>query len=183
MNKNIKNSFLLIILMAAFSLIAPLVARAVNTNTVGILPANPDPNVQFSNAWFIYNLDLGQEKADGIRVINNKNETVVVRLYPVDAAATSDGSFALMPEDADRTGVGNWVKLAVNEIEIPPQTEKTVPFTFSVPQNADVGDHMGGIVMQEIETGNNLTGTGVKIITRVGVRIYETVPGEVKKDF
>lgn len=191
MNKEISNGvkinkkvFLIsIILMTTFFLIAPFTARAVNTETVGILPANPDPKVQFSNAWFIYKLDLGQVKSDGIRVINNKNETVVVKLYPVDAVATNDGAFALMPEDANRTGVGSWVKLAVNEIEIPPQTEKMVPFTFSVPKNADVGDHMGGIVMQEIETGNNLTGTGVKIITRVGVRIYETVPGEVKKDF
>lgn len=158
--------------------------KAVNTDTVGILPANPDKNVKFSDAWFIYHLDLGEKKMDGIRVLNNKNDTVVVKLYPVDATTTSDGSFALLPEESERKDAGAWVRLAANEIELAPHSEKIVPFEFAVPSNADVGDHMGGIIMQEIETNaDTLSGTGVKIVTRVGVRIYETVPGAVKKDF
>jgi LysM repeat protein len=158
-------------------------AGAINTGTVGILPGNPDPTVPHSASWFVYNLDLGRSKTDSVRVINNKPETVVVKLYAVDATTTSDGSFALLPEDAPRTDVGSWVQLAANEIEIPANSEKTVPFTITVPDEADVGDHMGGLVMQEVEGANSMSGTGVKIVTRVGVRIYETVPGEVKKDF
>ena len=119
-----------------------------------------------------------------MRVINNKDETVVVKLYAVDATTTSDGSFALLAEDDARKDIGGWVKLAVNELEVPPKSERLVPFTVNIPGNADVGDHMGGIVMQELDNGQeNVSGMGVKIITRVGVRIYETVPGEVKKDF
>ena len=157
---------------------------AINTGTVGILPGNPDPAVKNSNSWFVYNLDVGLSKNDSLRVINNKPETVVVKLYPVDATTTSDGSFALLPEDAPREDAGAWVKLAANELEIPPNSEKSVPFTITIPKDADVGAHMGGIVMQEIEgAGKAMTGTGVKIVTRVGVRVYETVPGEVKKDF
>jgi LysM repeat protein len=157
---------------------------AINTGTVGILPGNPDPDVKYSNSWFVYKLDAGLSKNDSIRVINNKPETVVVKLYAVDATTTSDGSFALLMEDAPREDVGSWVKLAANEIEIPANSEKSVPFTITVPKDADVGDHMGGIIMQEVEgAGKAMSGTGVKIVTRVGVRIYETVPGEVKKDF
>ena len=182
MSLNVKRSLAITFLLVGMFFMAPFATKAVNTDTVGILPANPDDKVQFSNAWFIYHLDLGQQKQDGIRVINNKKETVVVRLYAVDATTTSDGAFALMPEDAPRKDVGSWVKLAVPEIEIPASSEKTVPFTFSVPGNANVGDHAGGIIMQEVDTNNNLSGTGVRIITRVGVRIYETVPGQVQKD-
>ena len=40
---------------------------------------------------------------------------------------------------------------------------------------------MGGIVLQEIKTDDSLSGVGVNVITRVGVRIYETVPGKVVK--
>jgi hypothetical protein len=165
-----------------FFLLRPV--GAVNTETVGILPANPDPAVHFSDSWFIYHLGLGASKVDGIRVLNNKSETVVVKLYAVDATTTTDGSFALLAEEDPRKDVGNWVQLGVNEIELPPNSEKTIPFTMKVPDNADVGDHMGGIVMQELESGTDqVSQMGVKIITRVGVRIYETVPGEVKKDF
>lgn len=171
-----------VFLVAVFG--SPETMQAVNTDTVGILPANPDKNVRFSDAWFIYKLDLGEKKTDGIRVLNNKKETVVVKLYPVDATTTSDGSFALLPEDAEKKDAGAWIKLAVSEIELAPESEKTVPFEFTVPKNADAGDHMGGIIMQELETtGDVLSGTGVKIVTRVGVRLYETVPGAVEKSF
>ncbi len=159
-------------------------AGAVNTGTVGILPANPDPQVKNSSSWFIYNLDLGQRKEDALRVINNKDEAVIIKIYAVDATVTSDGSFALLSEDAERKDVGSWVKLALNEVEIPPKTEKLIPFIISIPANADVGDHAGGIVIQEIERSpQKVSGTGISIITRVGVRIYETVPGEVIKDY
>jgi len=179
-----KKKILFFLLIVLFSF--PPITKAVNTETVGILPAHPDPNVMFSNAWFIYKLDLGQSKEDAVRVINNKKETVVIKLYAVDATTTSDGAFALLPEDAPRQDIGAWVKLAANEFELPPNTEKLVPFTVTIPKDADVGDHAGGIVMQEVEgaeRGKALSGTGVKIVTRVGVRMYETVPGEVKKDF
>ena len=180
----LKNKTALTFFIFAACFLFPLLTGAVNTDTIGILPAYPDPNVQFSNSWFIYGLDLGQSKRDAVRVINNKNETVVVKIYAVDASTTSDGSFALLTEDAPRTDVGSWVRLAANEIEIPARSEKLVPFIINIPPNADVGDHMGGIIMQEVEVeGDKLTGTGVKIITRVGVRIYETVPGEVRRDF
>jgi len=171
------------LLIAVFAF--PAVTKAVNTETVGILPAHPDPNVKFSDAWFLYKIDLGQSKEDAVRVINNKKETVVIKLYAVDATTTSDGAFALLPEDASRTDIGAWVKLAANEFELPPNTEKSVPFTVTIPKDADIGDHAGGIVMQEIEGAEQgkISGTGVKIVTRVGVRIYETVPGEVKKNF
>jgi|GEM_PF-1559141 len=172
--------------LLVFSLIfLPHFAKAVNTGTVGILPGNPDPNVRFSDAWFIYNLGLGQGKFDSVRVLNNKEETVVVKLYASDATNTVDGSFTLLPEESEKKAMGSWIKLAVDEVEIPAKSEKIIPFSVNIPENADVGDHMGGIVMREMETeeNTNIPGTGVKIITCVGVRIYETVPGDVRKDF
>jgi LysM repeat protein len=177
-----KALFLSVIIFASF--VFTNKSSAVNTGTAGILPGNPDPEIKYSGSWFIYNLDLGKSKNDSIRIINNKSETIVAKLYAADATTTSDGSFALLSEEAPREDVGSWVKLAADEIEVPPNSEKSVPFTITIPGDADVGDHMGGIIMQEVEGEDNaISGTGVKIITRVGVRIYETVPGEVKKDF
>lgn len=179
-----KNKSKVILAAFLFLLSAPFAVKAAGSDSIGIFPANPDEKIPFSNSWFIYKLGLGEEKMDAIRVFNNRKEdTVVVKLYPVDAETTQDGSFALLQEEADRKDVGSWVKLATNQIEISPLSEKTVPFSFTVPKNADAGDHMGGIIMQEVELEKNMTGTGLNIITRVGVRIYETVPGEVKKAF
>lgn len=182
----IMKAFAVLIFCSCFLFLGRLPqASAVNTGTVGILPAYPDPNVSFSNSWFIYHLDLGKSKDDAVRVINNKQETAIIKLYAVDATITTDGGFALLSEEDARNDVGGWVKLALNEVEIPAKSEKLVPFTITIPKDADAGDHAGGIIMQEIEGPSSqpaITGTGVKIVTRVGVRIYETVPGEVRRD-
>lgn len=184
--KIMTKAFTILVFCACFLFLGQLPqASAVNTGTVGILPAYPDPNISFSNSWFIYKLDLGKSKDDAIRVINNKQETAIIKLYAVDATITTDGGFALLSEDDARKDVGGWVKLALNEVEIPAKSEKMVPFTITIPMDADAGDHAGGIIMQELEGPSSqpaITGTGVKIVTRVGVRIYETVPGEVRRD-
>ena len=61
---------------------------------------------------------------------------------------------------------------------------KKIPFVFSVPDKADVGEHTGGILIQKAQlddAGADQQGSAVKLTTRVGVRIYETVPGQVIK--
>lgn len=176
---------ILSLLFLLFFIALPKTSHALMTETVGVLPAYPDNSVRFSDAWFLYHLNLGESKLDAVRLINNKDETVVLKVYAVDAVSTVDGGFALVPEDAPRNDVGGWVKLATNEVELLPNTEKLIPFTFTVPANADTGDHAGGIVIQEVETFENFANgtTGMRIVSRVGVRIYQTVPGEVKKGF
>lgn len=56
-----------------------------------------------------------------------------------------------------------------------------IPFIIKIPENADAGEHTGGILIQKAnpETQENGSGSSIKLTTRVGVRIYETVPGEV----
>jgi len=171
--------------VSLFFLFYPGVSKAIVTDTIGILPAHPDPYVRFSDSWFLYKLDPGQEKRDAVKLINNTDITSVVKLVTADGLATSDGAFALMPEDQPNRDMGTWVKLSATEVEVPPKSEKIIPFTITVPKNADVGDHMAGIAMQELETvdGNVIPTTGIKVVTRIGVRMYMTVPGEVKKGY
>lgn len=180
---NLKNKKLVAVLGLIVFLSFPVITWSMGTNTVGLMPAYPDSNVFGSDIRFMYNLDLNQSKIDGFRVMNNRDETVVIKLYPVDASTTAEGSYSLLLEDDPKQDVGKWMHLAVNEIEIGPRTEKTVPFKIAIPGNADTGDHFGGIIMEEVNTNNVLTGTGVKVLTRIGTRVYETVPGEVRKSF
>lgn len=67
------------------------------------------------------------------------------------------------------------------ELEMGSGEKKELLFVISIPADADVGEHTGGILIQkkskdEAEQGN---GSKVMLTTRVGVRIYETVPGEI----
>lgn len=58
-----------------------------------------------------------------------------------------------------------------------------IPFIIKIPDSADVGEHTGGILIQKVnpESSESVSGSAIKLTTRVGVRIYETVPGEVVK--
>lgn len=69
------------------------------------------------------------------------------------------------------------------EIELKSGEKKELLFVISIPKDADVGEHTGGILIQKKSKEEAAQGDGSKVLltTRVGVRIYETVPGEIIK--
>ncbi len=79
------------------------------------------------------------------------------------------------------TKVGSWIELEKNEITLGPKERKTIPFTLTLPEEKiDVGEHAGGILIESKPKKDPLDGEGgVALSTRVGVRVYITVPGEV----
>ena len=69
------------------------------------------------------------------------------------------------------------------EFEIEGESQKEIPFTFSVDEDAEVGEHTGGILIQKAQQhDDDHEGTGIRLRTRVGVRIYQTVPGDIIKE-
>ena len=167
-----------IILALSAALLLPLPALAITSGGVGGYPANPDPAIPYSDSWFIYNLDLGESREDAIIVTNSSAESQTVKLYAVDSVASNQGNFALESEADPRDGIGSWIELLTNLITLDPGESKQVPFIITIPENADVGEHSGGIIIQKAQAGQ-VSGTGASIVTRVGVRVYETVPGEI----
>jgi hypothetical protein len=180
--KNIFSKIIICFFLVLVYLGFTSVAMAASTGNLGILPAYPDPERSLTKSWFLYEIDRGKKKRDAVKIMNSSNETKVVKVYPVDAVNTREGSFALLDESSPREGIGKWIKMASETLEIPAKSAKLVPFDVAVPEDAEVGDHLGGIAVQEVNPRNTLTGTGVNIVSRVGVRIYETIPGEIKKD-
>ncbi len=67
--------------------------------------------------------------------------------------------------------------------KLEPQEHLVIPFVVRVPEDVDVGEHTGGVLIEKVnpETQQTAEGTAIKLTTRVGVRIYETIPGEVVK--
>ncbi len=68
------------------------------------------------------------------------------------------------------------------DVSLPPNSTRVVLFTIAVPKSADVGEHTGGIAIQKKSPDQVNQQSGVSLTTRVGVRIYQTVPGEMIKD-
>lgn len=262
----------------------PELVLAIAFGHVGGVPANPDPEVELSKSYFIYNLSGGEIKEDEILVQNLAENTQRIMLTPVDSTVNNLGNFACETSVNPKDNIGAWVKfnlftikpiakkdlnvywenlaqkekaklLSTNAEEVatstalfnvsetpdgiqiknpehkfiildplaeptlatssdlfiiptstadfvfPTSTEqlivatttgdlivqlnggqkKKVPFTISIPENIDVGEHAGGIIIEPILPPVKAEGSVMIIKTSVCVRIYETVPGEVTK--
>ena len=81
-------------------------------------------------------------------------------------------------------GSADWCNgIDLVELLLPAKDAAEIRFTFSVPADVEVGEHTGGILIQKAEVERAaLEGQGIAITTRVGVRIYQTVPGEILKE-
>jgi hypothetical protein len=84
-------------------------------------------------------------------------------------------------EDADYEALGVWCQgVSSVDIQLGPKEKKELLFVIRIPENAEIGEHTGGVLIQKkaVEDKQVNQGSSVKLTTRVGVRIYETVPGE-----
>ncbi len=170
----------------AFCLICLAVAPqagAIDVGLRGIKPAHPIGTTGPGASWFIYELDRGETKEDAVLVTNQSDEDYTVEIYAVDAETTSDGAFAPLKRYYEHKDVGAWITLPQSVVTVPAKSEVEIPFTVKVPDDdVDVGEHFGAIIIQELKEKDTLgSGTGVEIVTRVGVRMYVTIPGEIKK--
>ena len=172
--------FFLVILTFIFF---PFASRAIEIEGIGAEPAYPDPEIEHSDLYFIYNLDREETKKDGIKIFNISDKSIKVKLYPVDAVVTMRGIFNPLLENAPRKDIGSWIELSVTKVTLEPKEERIIPFTITIPENAKVGDHLGALVVEKdepprIEKTETVT---KKIKQRLAIRVYETVPGEIKE--
>lgn len=162
-------------------------ARAAEMGTLGITPASPDPNNPLTKSWFIYTAEIGREIKDQVRVVNLTDKVVRAKVFSADAVTTPDGAYTIK-EELDKRDIGTWINLAENIVDLQPKETKIIDFVLRVPANAEVGDHMGAIMVQEAEKlegvkeGGTGVETGIKIAVRVGTRVYLTIPGEIIKN-
>lgn len=147
---------------------------AADMGGLGIFPAYYDTQNPQSESWFIYNLVSGEEKYDTLMIRNSSTKTLSAKIYSADGTTTADGSFTLEGVHEKRDNLGAWVSIPVETVTVAPGQERKIDFTIRIPKDASVGDHTGGIILENIDTQKD---KGVNVITRVGVRIYETVPG------
>lgn len=91
----------------------------------------------------------------------------------------------LKKKELETRDIGTWITLSEATLDLAANETKTVDFVLNVPENAEVGDHMGAIMTQaigtlaELEKGKAEISPGIKVVTRTGARVYLTVPGEI----
>ncbi len=164
-------------------------ASAIAAGGVGLRPALTNPEYQHENSWFIYEIDAKKTKTvdDAVLVLNTSQETLNVRLDAVDAYLTDNGGFALLDGKAENENLGSWITLEETEVTVAPGERRLVNFKINIPENPEVGDHIGGIIAQKITDKADATyrsgGATVTVVTRVGARVYLTIKGDIQRGF
>lgn len=155
---------------------APAVAApAAGQITWAVKPA-PGPDGK-TRAAVVNELDPGQSASDSFTVTNLSAERVTFQLTSADGFLNSDGRFDILPSDTPSVDAGTWITLP-DEVTIDPSATVDVPFTVSVPEDAEPGDHIAGIAAVLITGGQDESGSNVDVESRVGFRVTTRVTGE-----
>ena len=159
------------------TLLIPSGAGAVQSSALG---AYPTGTLGSHTPWFQYQLAPGQAVTGSVTVDNRLATSQDVLLYPVDASPNGDGGFGMMPQSARATDTGSWIQLSKTTLDLPPLSQQLVSFHLVVPAHTSVGPHYAGIIIQPAPPHNpTISGASIKVISRLGVRLYLTVPGRI----
>lgn len=129
---------------------------------------------------FEYDAAPGDVIDDVVRLNNYGDAELTLDVYPADAFNTSSGAFDVLAAAETPVDVGAWTTLSQRTVTIPARGQLDVPFTFSVPADAEPGDHAGGIVAARSTGAVDADGNPIRVDHRVGARIYARVAGELR---
>jgi len=102
-------------------------------------------------AYFVVELKPGESETLTIALGNAGADEAPARTYAADVFSLVNGGFGIEPEDADTSGTTTWLDYEAETLEIPPGRMLEREFTVSVPDDAEPGQHITGIVIQTLE--------------------------------
>lgn len=170
------------------------IATVMASSGVTITVKSPNPYTD-NQSWFIYEKKPGETIEDVASIKNFGSTPADVKIYAVDATSNTSGSFVLKFTNDAQAGIGAWTEVKTKQLTIQPDERIDVPFTINIPMDATPSQYFGGIV---VETGDGLSeeetkninstcvkdrtcGANVTVKTRIGSRIYLTIPGNLNE--
>ena len=128
-------------------------------------------------------LELDARKGDVItEKIRITNDSDTEKTYYVSVerfvAEGEGGAASFIPSD-DPLELANWINFSTTQVTIGPEERKVVPFSISVPTNADPGGHYASVFLSTTPPATTGAGSQVSIGGRVGVLILVRVEGNV----
>ncbi|MFI1399861.1 WxL protein peptidoglycan domain-containing protein [Streptomyces sp. NPDC020681] len=128
--------------------------------------------------YFYLSADPGTTLTDQVTVTNKTAAPLTFRLYAADAYNTErDGGFAVRTPKEKQRGVGAWARPARDRVSVPAHGSVTVPYTLTVPEGAEPGDHPGALVALDERIAAASGSVAVGIQQAVGARVYLRVNG------
>ncbi len=128
---------------------APAAAR--ENETFGLTPF-PEEKDGVNRLGFEVPRQPGAIFEDAVKIYNRTNDTLPLRVYAADAEATADDRITVRFGNNDPTGVGDWIDLAREQIDLQPRGEVVVAFRIDV-KSDDPSPNFGAIVVEHTARG------------------------------
>lgn len=170
-------------LVAALALVALAAAapaasaeEAAPAVTWSVSPADEaGPN---GRAWVELELDPGASVVDHLAVRNLSAEATTFTLTAADGYFTPTGRFNMRAADVESVDAGTWISVE-DTVTVGANETVVVPFTVTVPEVVEPGDHAAGIAASVLSEQAGSDGTKVSVESRVGFRVMTRVSGEL----
>ena len=168
------------LLATAFAVAFGVLVPAANAATIGgfgARPAHYDPSNPATRAYFIRTVARGGSFTDQVIVSNTAAKPVTLRVYPVDGLTGATSGVVYGNRQDHLQGAGQWVTPATTQVTVPASSQVTVGFTVKVPGSAGAGQHLAGLVLEDIHSGKSTGRFSVTEVLRTVVGIEVVVPG------
>ncbi|MHB1775909.1 MAG: hypothetical protein ACYCU7_07990 [Acidimicrobiales bacterium] len=138
-----------------------------------------DPGVQ-QRSQFTYELQPGHRILDQVVVKNFSTTTEKFLVYGEDATnVPKSGGFAYVQRSQmHNTVVGTWLTFGSTQLTVAPGTQVVDTFALSIPSDGPPGDHVGAVVVQQVEGPATPKPTGVNLVLRIAIPVFVRVVGK-----
>ncbi len=142
-----------------------------------LLPYDPSHGVTMT--YFVINAHLGETVQQQLRITNVGNAAATARLTPVDATTGQAGGVVYLSSSQKQHNVGPWITMETSQVTLLPGQSEIVQFRVTVPTNVLTGQHVGGIVAQNMalqHTSNSKGNSNFQVV----IQRLTIIPVEVQ---
>lgn len=116
-----------------------------------------------------------------VRITNESPNAVTFEVSAEDFKVEGTEGSVVVEEDKDPNAFSRWISFPVTQFRLAPKESTQVAFKIAVPRNAAPGGHFVSVLFNPKATDEN-TGTGAKVIQRVGSLLLMRVSGAVVEE-
>ena len=138
----------------------------------GVRTAANDQGADRQN--FGYDIEPGASVADALVISNHDVAALDLALYGADGFTTEAGQLDVVTRDTESVALGAWIDFAADSVSVPAGGSVEVPFTVTVPDNAEPGDYAGAVITS---LGQPSAEQGLSVDRRLGIRMHLRVGG------
>lgn len=154
------------------ALAAPLTAIAAEAGVE--LAVRP---VDQPGTFFDVTMRPGETRTLEVELANVGDEALAARTYAADVYTIINGGFGARLRDEPQTGATLWLDYSTDVLELPPGRGIRRTFDVAVPADAEPGEYITSLVLENDEPTRGTGDIALDQIVRQAVAVVVTVPG------